>query len=81
MSFIVILASAMFVARTTFRILGGGFSKISLCEQDTNVNAKHRRDAQDNRHQTTDKQDEPVVYDIHLGTIHVVSDLVASASL
>lgn len=31
-SFIVILASAMLVARTTFRTLGGGFSKINLCE-------------------------------------------------
>ena len=71
-SFIVILASAMFVARTTFRTLGGGLSKISLCEQDTDVDVKHRRDAQDNRHQTANKQDKPVVYDINLGTIHVV---------
>ena len=80
-SFIVILASAIFVARTTFRTLGGGFSKISLCEQDTDVDVKHRRDAQDNRHQTTNKHDEPVVYNINLGSIHVVKDLVTSASL
>ena len=80
-SFIVILASAIFVARTTFRTLGGGLSKISLCEQDADVDVKHRRDAQDNRHQTTNKHDEPVVYNINLGSIHVVKDLVTSASL
>jgi hypothetical protein len=37
-SFTVILASAIFVASTIFRTLGGGFSKISLCNQhDTNA--------------------------------------------
>jgi hypothetical protein len=80
-SFIVILASAIFVARTTFRTLGGGFSKISLCEQDKNVDVKHRRDVWDKIHQTANKQDKPVVYDINLGTVHVVQDIVTSASL
>lgn len=32
-SLIVMLASAMFVARTIFRTLGGGFSKINFCNQ------------------------------------------------
>jgi hypothetical protein len=68
-SFIVILASAIFVARTTFRTLGGGFSKISLCEQDKNVDVKHRRDVWDKIHQTANKQDKPVVYGINLGTV------------
>ena len=31
-SFIVMLASAIFVARTIFRTLGGAFSKISFCQ-------------------------------------------------
>lgn len=32
-SLMVMLASAMFVARTILRTLGGGFSNISFCEQ------------------------------------------------